>query len=1108
MLAGRTAAGQVPSTEPVEGLHDNTPAVHALLGARVIVAPGEEIAQAAVVIRNGVIEAVGAGVEPPGDARVWRCDGKVIYPGLFDAFSTIQLPAPAGGAPYWNRWITPQCDAAEHYSPDKNLNAALRRQGITCRLAAPRSGIIKGTSAVVTTGDASGKAAILKDRVALHVRLEPVARSQRDEYPNSPMGAVALARQAMYDAQWYRNAWQAYRTGPGAPRPERNDALAALARFLDGEGLVILEADDEQDVFRADRFAREFGLRAVVRASGKEYRRLDAVRATGRPMIVPLDFPKPPDVATPEAARLVSLRDLMDWDLAPENPAQLAGAGAVLLFCSDRLEKPDHFLQAVRKAVRRGLDPHKALAALTTEPAAMFGLDDRLGTLQPGKAANLVVATGDLFDERTKLVETWIDGRRYRIAPEPAFDLRGTWQARYRGPGPGEFVLELAGEPGRWEGVVRVESEALGRQEAGKESSRGNKHAEAQAKQQSKKAAEKPAQTEQAEPPKAKEAKLRLVGLADARFSCTFDGAVLGTEGTVQLSAVITQGAEDRPEWDALLYWPDASSSVVEIEPRENASSAEQADEADSSAEQAEQADEAEKEASAGQSPGKSRSAESAGKAEPDGAGKTEQESAEKAAQTTQDRTGEKSLFPVNYPLGAFGRPELPPQPEHVLFRNATVWTCDEPGVLENASVLVGGGKILAVGRQVDAPKGAIVVDAAGKHLTPGIIDCHSHMGTDGGVNESTQAITAEVRIGDFIDASDIDIYRQLAGGVTTILVLHGSANPIGGQCQAIKLRWGALPEELKFAEAPPTIKFALGENVKQSNWGDQYTTRYPQTRMGVEQIIRDAFRAARDYENQWQRWEQTRRGLPPRRDLELDALVEVLHNRRQVHCHAYRQDEVLALLRIVEEYGLRGCTLQHILEGYKVADEMARLGVAGSCFSDWWAYKFEVYDAIPYNAALMHAAGVVVSLNSDDRQLARHLNHEAAKLMRYGGLPAEEALKFVTIYPARQMLVDRYVGSIAPGKQADLTVWSGPPLAHASRCEQTWVDGRRYFDLAEDRQLRQQAAQMKAALIQRVLAGKKDSAGSKPEQSEGGANDQQQTPREDLFEPHRRAVQ
>ena len=427
-------------------------------------------------------------------------------------------------------------------------------------------------------------------------------------------------------------------------------------------------------------------------------------------------------------------------------------------------------------------------------------------------------------------------------------------------------------------------------------------------------------------------------------------------------------------------------------------------------------------------------------------------------------------MFAVNYPLGDFGRAAPPDQPKLVAFRNATLWTCGKDGTIEGATLVIGEGKIVAAGKEVAIPEGAVVVDLAGKHVSPGIIDCHSHSATDSGINESSQAITAEVRIGDLIDPDDVTIYRQLAGGVTSANVLHGSANPIGGQNQVVKFRWGTTGEAMKFREAPPGIKFALGENVKQSNWGDRYTTRYPQTRMGVEQLIRDAFAAAIDYQKAWDRWNQDHAGLPPRHDLELEALAEIVQGKRWIHCHSYRQDEILALIRVCDDYKITIGSLQHILEGYKVADVMAKHGATGSAFSDWWAYKYEVIDAIPFNGALMHRQGIVVSFNSDDAELGRHLNHEAAKAVKYGGVSPDEALKFFTLNPAKQLRIDTWVGSLDAGKHADFVVWSGPPLAVTSRCLETWVDGRKYFDREANRTLRDEQLQMRAQLIRKVL--------------------------------------
>jgi imidazolonepropionase-like amidohydrolase len=389
--------------------------------------------------------------------------------------------------------------------------------------------------------------------------------------------------------------------------------------------------------------------------------------------------------------------------------------------------------------------------------------------------------------------------------------------------------------------------------------------------------------------------------------------------------------------------------------------------------------------------------------------------------------------------------------------------------VLEGADLLVEAGRITRVGRGLAAPAGAVTIDATGKHVSAGLIDCHSHIAIDRGVNEGTHSVTVEVRIGDVLDPTDIGIYRQLAGGLTSSNLLHGSANAMGGQNQVIKLRWGETAEGLKFAGAPPGVKFALGENVTRKN-STTPVTRYPISRMGVREIMLDTFTQAAEYRREWAEFKAGRGSLPPRRDLRLEAALEILEGKRLIHIHSYRQDEVLAFIRLAQDLKLPVATFQHILDGYKVAREIAALGAGGSAFSDWWAYKHEVVDAIPYAGALMHEAGVLVSFNSDDRELARHLNTEAAKAVKYGGVPAIEALKFVTLNPARQLRIDDRVGSLEPGKDADFVIWTAPPLSGYARVEQTWIDGRPYFDRADDARMRTAAETNRAALIQKIL--------------------------------------
>lgn len=429
---------------------------------------------------------------------------------------------------------------------------------------------------------------------------------------------------------------------------------------------------------------------------------------------------------------------------------------------------------------------------------------------------------------------------------------------------------------------------------------------------------------------------------------------------------------------------------------------------------------------------------------------------------------------PVIYPFVAFGNKQLPKQ-ETILFKNATVWTNEKDGILQQADVLISGGKIKAVGKNLSA-SGAKVIDATGKHITPGIIDEHSHIAISNGINEGTQSVTSEVRIGDIINSDDINIYRQLAGGVTTSHILHGSANTIGGQTQLIKLRWGQTPEQMKFAGWGGFIKFALGENVKQSNYGGNNLTRFPQTRMGVEQVLYDAFTRAKEYQKTY-----GKKGSTTRRDLELDALVEIMEGKRFITCHSYVQSEINMLMHVADSMKFKVNTFTHILEGYKVADKMKQRGINASTFSDWWAYKMEVQDAIPYNGAIMNKVGLNVAFNSDDAEMARRLNQEAAKAVKYGGVSEEEAFKFVSINPAKMLHIEDKVGSLKVGKDADVVVWSDNPLSVYAHAEKTYVDGVAYWDESKDAQAEKAMKIDESRIIQKMIAAKKQGGSTQP---------------------------
>ena len=984
-------------TDPMIGIRENTPAVHAFVHARIVVRAGRVIEDGTLVIRDGKIEAVGASLAIPPDARVWDMRGKTIYPGLIESEVKIG-PAPVrkGGGrsggnegpssqktatspAHWNPRVHPQEQAVEWFNPKDKTYQTLRQMGFTTALLVPEKGIFRGQSVLVNLRRDDAEQAVLQNPVAQHLAFER-AGFRESTYPSSLMGSIALVRQTLYDARWYAKVWQVFRRNPrSVKRPEFNPALEALQPVLDGRQPLVVEVEDDLTLLRAEKLLKEFDLpHALFRGSGYEYRQLDALKATGRGVILPVNFPQELEVTTPEEALNVSLVQLQHWELAPQNPARLAAAGIPFTLTGSGLKNRKDFPARVRQAIKAGLSPEAALRALTETPARLLGVGNLVGSLEPGKLANLVVTDGDLFDEDTQILDVWVDGIREVIHPEPLVEVRGRWQVTFQPAGRDtlRFSLSLKGKPSRLTGSLKHQQTTI---------------------------------------------RLTKASLQLQELTLVFPGDSMGWKGLIRLSGSATdsliQGRGELPDGTPIGW---AAERLAPYRP--------------------------------------------------------ETKKAKKP--------GQKPLEPARLTLtpGAYGREHFPEQPTDVLVQGATLWTCGPQGILKNSDLLIHRGKIAAIGQHLEAPEGALVIEARGKHVTPGLIDAHSHTGISGGVNEGTHAVTAEVRIGDVVNSYDIDFYRELAGGLTVANQLHGSANPIGGQNAVVKLRWGASPEAMKVKDAPPGIKFALGENVKQSNWGDRFTTRYPQTRLGVEQIIRDRFKAALDYERRWEAYrrlskKQKAHTAPPRLDLQLETLLEILHGRRLVHSHSYRQDEILMLIRVAEDFGFRIGTFQHVLEGYKIAEAIADHGAGASTFSDWWAYKFEVYDAIPYNGALMHRVGVVVSFNSDSDELARRLNTEAAKAVKYGGLSPEEALKFVTINPARQLGIDHRVGSLEVGKDADFVIWSGNPLSTYTICEQTWIDGRKYFDRKEDLEMRRKVRAERTRIIQKYLA-QKNSAG------------------------------
>ncbi len=871
--------------------------VHALVGGKVVMKPGETLGSATIIIRNGYIEAVRQDVSPPADARVWDMKGLTIYAGFIEPYLTFGSTNPpvwtgdtepinsrtfaSGGANFYGvpgqktdpgqrgpgygiGKVVPETRAVRSFSPDKKTIEALRELGFTTAVIAPTRGIIRGTSALVTLAEADPNELVVKPDVFQHVAFDTDGDDGAGTYPTSLMGAIAVVRQSFFDAAWYKQA-------AGGKGMEYDPSLEALGPAVEGKTRVVFEPGSALMVERAARVARELKLDFAIVSCGQEWRRPDLTKEAGATFIVPLNFPTLPKWPSEDDWEQASLDQLRAWDWAAENPALLRQQKLEIALTTYALPEKKEFRPNLRLALDRGLSEDDALAALTTVPAKLCGVEKQLGTIESGKIANLTIVDGNgYFDLEAKVREVWVDGRNYHVQPEK-------------------------------------ESEKKTKKDEGKE---------AKAKADKEK----------------KEAELK----------------------ELQKKRVARSPLEGR---------------------------------------------------------------------------------------------------------GYIGR-----ERDLYVFGNATVWTCGAQAVVTNKELIITGQRIRDVGKLTEVTYPPKSVDCTGFHITPGLIDCHSHAAILGNVNEPALPSTAMVRIGDVVNSETANLRNQLAGGLTVANLLHGSANPIGGQNQVIKLRDGASPEGLKFEGAPVGIKFALGENVKQSNWGEAFTKRFPQTRMGVPPFYANRFTAAQQYLKEWETYRNRdangKNVVPPRRDLELEAIGEIIQGKRLIHCHSYRQDEILAFLRTMESFGVKVATLQHVLEGYKVADEIAAHGAGASAFADWWAYKFEVYDAISYAGSLMRDRGVLVSFNSDSPDLARRLNTEAAKAVKYGGTPEIEALKFVTINPAKQLGIDKSVGSLEPGKDADFVVWSGHPLDSRSVVLQTWIDGKKYFD-------REEATKRAAALKQ-----------------------------------------
>jgi len=1002
-------------TFPVNGAWDIRPGQYAFTNATIVVSADQTITNGTLLVKDKVIEAVGQGVVIPKGYVTVDLKGKFIYPGLVDAYTTYGIPAGRAGAggfgfggggggrggggaaakagAYgWNEAIKPDSNARTVFHVNSVEAEALKKIGFGAVQSLIHDRIVRGTSVAVTLANTRDNFVMLNDNAAAHYSF--VKGSAATNYPSSLMGTIALIRQTYYDAQWYKNQKEEYNI--------------TLDEFNKIQNLPqIFEVTDMQSILRASKIAKEFGKQYILKSNGDEYQRIDAIKATGSTFIIPVNFPAPLDVEDPIDAHNVSIESLKAWELAPTNPGALEKAGVKFAITSYGVTAARDFWTNIRTAMTFGLTEKQALNSLTTIPAEMIGVGDKVGTLAKGKLANFLITSDNLFKADNVIYENWVQGEQYVVSKMEIADMRGKYNLT--GDGFANTSLTIGGQPGTYNLTV-ARTGADSASVTGTISRSGDQIS------------------------------------MYFNFRNNPNGAIRMAGYIASSSPVVLKGDATMPDGKSITW----TATYTGAAPAAGGGGGGFA--------------------GGGGNRGGGGGGQRGGGGAP-GAGGAPAGGGANAATTTP------TVGPVIYPFAAYGFTEMP-KAENVLIKNATVWTNEKEGILKNADVLIENGKIKAVGKNLSAGN-AKVIDGTGKHVTAGIVDEHSHIAVTSGVNEGTHSVTSEVRIADVINANDINLYRQLAGGVTTSHILHGSANAIGGQTQLIKHRWGMLPEELKFEGADGFIKFALGENVKGSNGGggaQNANPRFPQTRMGVEEVYIDAFTRAKEYKAA-----RAVKGNTVRRDLQLEALAEILDNKRFITCHSYVQSEINMLMHVGDSLGFHVNTFTHILEGYKVADKMKAHGAAGSTFSDWWAYKNEVAEAIPYNGKLMHEVGLVTGFNSDDEEMARRLNQEAGKAVTYGKVSEEEALKFVTLNPAKMLHVDNRIGSLKAGKDADVVIWSADPLSIYAVCEKTYVDGVPYWDLAKDADNQKAMKAEAGRIIQKMIDAKSGGAATRP---------------------------
>jgi imidazolonepropionase-like amidohydrolase len=948
---------------PVLGVGDERPEVFAFTHATVVVDYQTVIKDAVLIIRKGKIEAVGTNLEIPKDALVEDLSGKYIYPSFIDLYSEygVNTQTATGsttvarqqevfesridGPFYWNDAIKPYKKAIETFRVTEKDADDFRKAGFGAVVTQKKDGIMRGVSSLVSLASDDEKKVVLKSNAASGFSFDK-GTSQMN-YPGSLMGAFALLRQTLYDAQWFDS------------QSVKSIYDASLEAVNENKNLpAVFQVRNKINLLDVAKLGKEFGIGLIMKGNGDEYQLIDEVASTGFPLILPLNFPEAPDVEDPYKAILIPLEDLKNWELAPYNPARVADKNIPFVFTTDGLKDKKQFRTNLLKSIKYGLSKEDALKALTETPAKLIGCENLLGSLEKGKIANFLITSTEIFDSECIVYENWVQGKKYKITERKLPEFKGEYAVSLSNDS--NYTVTIDGKPGSYSLKVKTGDDK------------------------------------------------------------TETGKISISENLVSLSFPVEN------KWISLSGW--VSDSLL-------AGTGNLADGKDVS--------------------WKMISVKEAETKEP------------------EQKKDDKILEPgkVIFPFVAYGNEEKPQYSDFII-KNATVWTLENEGILENADVLVKNGKITQVGKNLTSAN-VWEIDGTGMHLTPGIIDEHSHMALSG-TNEGTHAITSEVRMSDVLNPEDITIYRQLAGGVTCSHLLHGSANPIGGQSVIIKLRWGSSPEKMLVENQVGFLKHALGENVKQSRM--ESSSRFPLTRMGVEQSIRDVYVRAKEYQQNRDAYNKMpasqKMNIPaPRKDLQLEAITDMFTEKSFMVCHTYVQSETNMIMKLAKEFGIKPHTLIHNTEGYKVADQMREAGAAGSVFSDWWAYKFEVYDAIAYNTALQFKQGVLVCINSDDAEMGRRLNQEAGKIVKYGGLSEIEALKLVTLNPAKILHLDDRMGSIKTGKDADLVLWTDHPLSVYAMPSKTFVDGIVYFDKEKDSKMYNSIQTERARIINKILA-------------------------------------